>query len=481
MTDTPGPQDRRKVAGIILAAGQGKRLKSDFPKVLHPAAGRPLIAHVLDSLGGIELDDRVVVTSTQKDVISDAIAAAGFPDGIRYVVQDPPAGTGDATRVALGSMELKDVDVLVVPGDHPLIARRTLRALIEIHQTNKAAVTVLTAHVKNPAGYGRVIRQSDGRVERIIEERDADEYQRSINEVNAGIYVFDAEKLVRALDKTGSENSQSEYYLTDVIEVFNEDNEEVIAHLTDSPGDEIGVNSRAQLSRVGELIRQRTCERWLDQGVSIVDISTTYIDASVDIGKDTTIHPFTFLEGNTKIGPRAQIGPQARIVDTEIGDEAVVSFAVVRGSKIGPQTSVGPFASIRPGTVLERGAKVGTFVETKQTTLGEDSKANHLAYLGDADIGRDVNIGAGSITCNWDGRQKHKTVIEDEAYIGSDTMMVAPVKIGKRAATGAGSVVRGEVPDEALAVGVPARVIEGKGNRMAPVTDNEDEDDEADN
>jgi bifunctional UDP-N-acetylglucosamine pyrophosphorylase / glucosamine-1-phosphate N-acetyltransferase len=464
----------RSVTGIVLAAGQGKRLKSDFPKVLHPAAGRPLIAHVLDSLSQVELRDRVIVTSTQQEAISDAVVSCGYPEGVRYVVQDPPAGTGDATRVALDSLDVSDLDVLVVPGDHPLIARRTLHALIRIHQENDAAATVLTAHVKNPAGYGRVIRRPDGQVERIVEERDADEYQRSINEVNAGIYIFDAAKLAAALEKTGRTNAQNEYYLTDVIEVFRADDEEVIAHLTDSPGDEIGVNSRAQLSRVGELIRQRTCEKWLDEGVSIVDISTTYIDATVDIGKDTTIHPFTFLEGNTTIGPRAQIGPQARIVDTEIGEEAVVSFAVVKGSRIGPQTSVGPFASIRPGTVLERGAKVGTFVETKQTTLGEDSKANHLAYLGDADIGRGVNIGAGSITCNWDGREKHKTVIEDEAYIGSDTMMVAPVKIGKRAATGAGSVVRGEVPDEALAVGVPARVLEGKGNRMAQGTDDED-------
>jgi bifunctional UDP-N-acetylglucosamine pyrophosphorylase/glucosamine-1-phosphate N-acetyltransferase len=267
------------------------------------------------------------------------------------------------------------------------------------------------------------------------------------------------------IGKLDRENRQGEYYLTDVISLCRSQGDVVAAYRADA-SEVQGVNTRAQLARVSRLLYDRTLDRLLDEGVTIVDPASTFIDASVEIEQDAVIHPFTFLHGSTVVRAGAEVGPQVRVFDSEIGPDAKVSFAVVKGSVIGPEASVGPFASLRPGTRLERGVRVGTFVETKNAVIGEDSKANHLAYLGDAEIGRRVNIGAGTITCNWDGREKHQTVIEDDAYISSDTMLVAPTRIGKRAATGAGAVVKGDVPDDALAVGVPARIIEGGGDKL---------------
>ncbi|MGH2820901.1 MAG: bifunctional UDP-N-acetylglucosamine diphosphorylase/glucosamine-1-phosphate N-acetyltransferase GlmU, partial [Actinomycetota bacterium] len=367
--------------------------------------------------------------------------------------------------------------VLIANGDLPLLETETFEALLYVHDLHEAAVTVLTAHISDPTGYGRVIRDSQGALERIVEDRDAGYEERAADEINAGVYVFDADKLAAALERVGRDNQQGEFYLTDVIALFRRDGENVESYRT-HPEEVLGVNSRAQLARVTETLRRKTSERWMDEGVTVVDPSTTYIDASVQIGRDATIHPFTFLEGSTSIGEGAEIGPQARVVDSAVESGARVTFSVVIGSSVGPGASVGPFASLRPGSMLERDARVGTFVETKQTTVGEGSKAPHLSYLGDAAIGRGVNIGAGTITCNWDGVHKQPTVIEDEAYISSDTMLVAPTRVGKRAATGAGAVVRGEVPDEALAVGVPARIIEGKGNRMARGPENEEPEEE---
>jgi bifunctional UDP-N-acetylglucosamine pyrophosphorylase / glucosamine-1-phosphate N-acetyltransferase len=454
-----------KAAAIVLGAGEGTRMKSEVPKVLHAAAGRPLVVHVLAALDPLALEPMVLVTSRRKAEIEKAIADEGFGDGLTYAVQDPPRGTGDATRVGLDALEPEGGDVMVVPGDTPLLEAETLRSLLELHRERDAAAAVLTARVTDATGYGRIVRDDNGDVTRIVEDSDASYEEHAIDEINAGVYVFDAPKLREALKEIDSANTQEEYYLTDVVGLLTERGEVVAAYRTHQ--DEVhGVNSRAQLARAAGLLRRRACERWMEQGATIVDPEATHIDASVTIGRDAVIHPFTFLEGATVIGDRAEIGPQARLVDTEVGERATVTFAVCLESTIGPDASVGPYASLRPGTVLKRGAKIGTFVEAKKATLGEDSKANHLAYLGDATIGRGANVGAGTITCNWDGREKHQTVIEDDAYIGSDTMLVAPTKIGKRAATGAGAVVRGDVPDDALAVGAPARIIKGKGNKM---------------
>lgn len=449
------------IAAIVLAAGDGKRLKSELPKVLHRISGRPLLGHVLAALVPLGLGQVVVVASKRKD----QIAAVLSNDDIDFVVQDPPRGTGDAVRVALPSLNETIRHVVVLAGDTPLISTRTIESMLARHIETSAGATMLTARVDDPTGYGRVIRDEAGRVERVVEEKDATADERVVDEINTGAFVFALDTLVTILPKLGSDNAQREYYLTDSLSLLLGEGHSVSSFETTSREAE-GVNSRAQLARAGEELRRQTCERWMDEGVTIVDPASTFIDSTVTIERDAVIQPFTFLEGDTKIGAGAEVGPQARIIDSSIAAGATVTFAIVRGSSIGSDASVGPFASLRPGTVLERGARAGTFVETKKTTIGEDSKANHLSYLGDATIGKGVNVGAGTITCNWDGQAKHETVIDDDAYIGSDTMLVAPAHIGKRAATGAGSVVRGDVPDDALAVGVPARIIEGRGNKM---------------
>lgn len=454
-----------RIAAVVLAAGDGKRLKSKLPKVLHQAAGRSLLSHVLAALAPLGLDETVVVASGRVDEIRSGVAEDGFEGGIVYAVQDLPRGTGEAARIGLAHLSTTDATILVVPGDTPLIETDTMFRLLSVHRSTGAAATLLTATVHDPTGYGRILRSDGQEVVRIVEERDATPDERRIHEISAGVFAFDGGRVAGLLDKIDCDNTQGEYYLTDVIELLRRDDGKVVAVETGS--EEVsGVNNRSQLAYVSGLLRHRVCERWMSEGVSIVDPRTTYIDTTVVIEGDATIHPFTFLEGITTIAEGAEIGPQTRIVDSEIGPGAAVSFAVVRGSVVGPRASVGPFASLRPGNVLKSGAKVGTFVEAKQSTFGEDSKANHLAYLGDAEIGDRANIGAGTITCNWDGKEKHRTEIGDEAYISSDTMLVAPVRVGRRAATGAGSVVREDVPDEALAVGVPARIIEGKGNRI---------------
>ena len=458
---------------VVLAAGKGKRLRSSLPKVLHRVAGRPLVVHVLDALSGLGSARTAVVVSKDGTGVRDAAEAAGFAD-VTYVVQDPPNGTGDAVRIAVEELGVTGGRVLVVNGDTPLVRGETFRALLDLLGEKSAAAVLLTAPVAEPGELGRVVRRGDGAVERIVEARDASPEELEIDEINCGAYAFDGALLSELISKIDRENAQGEYYLTDVVQLLVSQGHEVRAHAADSV-ESFGVNDRRDLTNVGTLLRMRVCERWLEEGVTIVDPSTTYIDSTVTIEPDATILPGTFLEGTTTVAAGAEVGPDCRIVDSSIGPGAVVTYSVVRGSVLGPDTSVGPYASLRPGTKLARGAKLGTFVETKATTLGEDSKANHLAYLGDAEIGRGVNVGAGTITCNWDGKEKHKTIIEDDAYIGSDTMLVAPTHIGKRAATGAGSVVRGDVPDDALAVGVPARIIEGKGNKMGKVERPENE------
>ena len=453
-------QGRAARTAVVLAAGGGKRLKSQLPKVLHRVAGKALVNHVLDALAPLEIDQSVIVVSSRPE-LREALA----PTGAKLVEQNPPRGTGDALKVALDVVEARDGHVLVVPGDTPLITSDTLEMLWAEHLDSAAGATMLTAKLADPTGYGRVVRDEEGNVARIVEHRDASPEELAIDEINGGFYIFELHGLQELLAKIDSENSQAEYYLTDVIALLQSSGRAVRAVVVDE-AEMAGVNSRAQLAEAGKLLFQRTTKRWMDEGVTIVDPAVTYIDSTVEIEADATIHPFTFLEGQTKVAAGAEIGPQARIVDSSIGRDAKVTFAVVRSSELGPETSVGPFASLRPGTRLGRRAELGTFVETKNTVLGPDSDAHHLAYLGDAEIGEGVNIGAGTITCNWDGQNKHKSVVEDDAYVGSDTMLVAPVHIGSRAATGAGSVVRGDVPDDALAVGVPARVIPGKGNKM---------------
>lgn len=450
-------------AAIVLAAGRGRRMKSVRPKVLHAAAGRPLLIHVLAALAPLRPSGGTVVVAPAGGGVEAVVEA--FDPSVKCVVQEPPRGTGDAVRAALGGLSPEVSSVLVTAGDTPLLRASTLSELLRATAGDACAAALLTADLEDPSGYGRVVRSSDGEVLSIVEDRDATEAQRGIHEINAGTYLFDVARLRDALAEVTWTHGHDELYLTDVFALLRGAGERVVACRADAE-DVAGVNSRSQLAGVSRVLRRRVAEHWMAEGVTIVDPTTTYIDATVSIASDVVLQPFTFLEGETSVAEGCVVGPQARIAESRLEEDATVSFSVVVGATIGPGATVGPFASIRPGTTLQRGVKVGTFVETKQTTIGEGSKVNHLAYLGDADIGADVNVGAGTITCNWDGRSKHPTAIEDEAYIGSDTMLVAPVKIGRRAATGAGAVVRQDVPDDALAVGVPARLIEGRGRKL---------------
>lgn len=456
---------QRARAAVVLAAGEGKRLKSARPKVLHRVAGRSLVGHVLASLRELALDHTVVVSSPQVDELRRAVAADGAGEGVTFAVQERPLGTGHAVEIGIAGLGEFDGWILVAPGDTPLLSPDTFERAFSVAAESGAAATVVTATVSDPAGYGRVVRGAGNVIEKIVEHRDASPEELLSREINAGVYVFDASRLAAVLPKVDRENAQGEYYLTDVVGLLHAAGEAVVA-LEAGEAEVAGVNDRAQLAEAGRLLRARAAAACMAAGVTLVDPATTYIDPTVEIEPDATILPFTFLEGATVIRGGAEVGPQSRVVDSEIGEGATVTFAVVRGSVVGNNASVGPYASLRPGTSLEEGAHLGSFVETKNASIGRGSKANHLSYLGDAEIGANVNIGAGTITCNWDGTNKNKTVIEDDAYISSDTMLVAPVRIGRRAATGAGSVVKDDVPEDALAVGVPARIIEGKGNRM---------------
>jgi bifunctional UDP-N-acetylglucosamine pyrophosphorylase/glucosamine-1-phosphate N-acetyltransferase len=450
-----------QAAAVVLAAGHGVRMRSDLPKVAHVANGRPLLGHVLAALDPVPALTRTVIVTSGRPEIERAVAREVSAGGISFATQQPARGTADAVRVGLDELALDDGTVLVTYGDTPLMRTETFEAMLRAHGANRAAATVLVARVSDPTGYGRVVRAPDGTIERVVEERDATDSERAIDEINAGTYVFSARALRAALGRIDSGNAQGELYLTDVVGEMRSAGL-VVAAVEAAEADVAGVNSRAELAEAAAELRRRACARWMSEGVTIVDPATTYIESSVTIGRDATIHPFTFLEGDTALGERAEIGPHARVVDSEIGPEAVVTFAVVVGTRLEAGTGVGPFASLRGGTVLEQGARAGTFVELKKTRVGPNSKVPHLSYMGDATIGRAVNVGAGSITCNYDGERKHETHLEDDVFIGSDTMMVAPVRVGRGAATGAGAVVRDDVPAGALAVGVPARVLEGR-------------------
>jgi bifunctional UDP-N-acetylglucosamine pyrophosphorylase/glucosamine-1-phosphate N-acetyltransferase len=451
-------------------------MRSGMPKVLHRAGGRALVAHVIEATRALDLLGRPLVVTAPGGRVERELGAGGEAADVDFVVQDPPAGTGDALRVALEGLGNLRGRVLVVQGATPLLRTETFSGMLETHASRGAAATVLTAISPEPFGYGRILRGSGGELTGIVEERDATEEQRLITEVNAGAYVFDVVGLEDALESIGTDNDQRERYLPDVIGVLRSRGALIAAHTTTAE-EVLGVKSRSHLAKVEAVLRRRTCERWMGEGVTIIDPTTTYIDATARLAPDVVVRPGTFLEGRTTVGEGAEIGPQARVIDSEVGAGAQISFAVVVGSTVGPRAMVGPFASLRPGTRLESGAKVGTFVETKKSRIGRGSKVPHLAYVGDTDIGEGVNLGAGTITANWDGRAKHPTIIEDDAYISCNTVIVAPSRVGKRAATGAGAVVRGDVPDDALAVGVPARIIAGKGNRKAPRQQSEREDD----
>lgn len=431
---------------IILAAGEGKRMKSDQPKVAHMALGRPLVNHVIEAASGLLPERTVVVVGHGADAVRSIL-----PEGVLDVVQAEQLGTGHATLIgleALGPVDPQDI-VLILYGDTPLLTPDLLADLANLGDDETARL--ISARLVDPTGYGRVVRGEGGELSGVVEHQDSTPDQLTIDEINAGIYAVRAGRLVDSLKRVTNDNSQGEYYLTDVIGILVADGDK-LSTVEASPQEVMGINSQDQLAAARKELQRRTNLRLMDAGVAIIDPDRTYIDETVSVAAGACIYPGTHLEGSTIVGAGSQIGPDVFAVDSEIGEDSTVWYAVLRGAVVGDVCEVGPYASLRPGTVLERGAKVGTFVETKNTTMGEGAKANHLAYLGDAAVGERSNIGAGVVTVNYDGVKKSRTEIGEDAFIGSDTMLVAPVKIGDRASTGAGSVITKDVPDDALAV-----------------------------
>ena len=430
---------------VILAAGQGKRMMSDLPKVAHVAAGRTLIGWVLEAVRPLRPASTVVVVGHGAEQV-----VSHLPPDVVPALQEEQLGTGHATSVgldALGDVAPEDT-IVVLYGDMPLLTNELLARLAD--RSDDVAARMVTSVFEDPTGYGRVIRDG-GVVVEVVEERDSDDDQRAIGEINAGAYAFRAKDLIAALGGLSNDNSQGEYYLTDVIGILVGRGER-LEPVETTPEEVIGINSQDQLTEARHLLQARTNQRLMESGVWMLDPDRTYVDDTVTVEPGAKIYPGVHLEGNTTVAAGAQVGPDVFAVDSSIGGGATVWYAVLRNAVVGEGCEVGPYASLRPGTVLEKGAKVGTFVETKNTTLGEGAKAPHLAYLGDATVGARSNIGAGSITCNYDGYEKHQTIIGDDVFIGSDTMLVAPVTIGDNAVTGAGSVITDDVEAGALAL-----------------------------
>ena len=434
---------------VILAAGQGTRMKSRMPKVLHRLAGKPLIEHVLETAQTVRPETVTMVVGHEAESVRRCV---GKRPNVEWVLQEPQLGTAHALQQTEPRLAARQGTVILLSGDVPMLKAATLQRLVETHQTARAAATVVTAMVERPYGYGRIVR-TRGRIARIVEERDASPAVRKIKEINGGIYAFDLVSLFDALRGIASQNAQGEYYLTDLIAIYRRRKLGVETLLVDNPQEIRGINSRTELAEVSRIVRQTKNEELMAAGVTIIDPATTYIDPDVHVGADTVIHPGVAIEGHSRIGAACEIHSHVRIVDSEIADKAVIqNFCLILGSRIAESASVGPFAHLRPESVVGEGARIGNFVELKKTTLGPGSKANHLAYLGDATIGAKVNVGAGTITCNYDGTSKHQTVIEDGAFIGSDTQLIAPVRVGKGAYVAAGSSITEDVPSGALGI-----------------------------
>ena len=444
---------------VVLAAGKGTRMKSRIPKVLHEAAGLPLIERVLRAGDSLEPQSTTVVVGHLADRIQAVLEKRL---GLRFAVQEPQLGTGHALMQAEAHLRAATGTVVLLYGDVPLLRAATLRSLVDAHRVRRAAATVLTARVDDPHGYGRIVR-TNGRITAIVEEKDATREQRAIDEINSGIYAFDLAPLFGSLTSLRAANAQGEYYLTDLVRTYADAGLTVDTVTVDDPQEITGVKSRKELADVTAILNARRNEELMAAGVTLIDPSSTWIGPDVSVGTDTIIHPNVYLEGRTRIGHGCVVHASVRIIDSILDDGVVINnFCVIAESRIAAGAHVGPFAHVRPQSDIGEGARIGNFVELKKTTIGKGSKANHLSYLGDTTIGEKVNIGAGTITCNYDGVRKHQTVIEDGAFIGSDTQLIAPVTVHTGAYVGTGTTVREDVPAGALAVSAgKQRNIEG--------------------
>lgn len=447
-----------QLAAVVLAAGQGTRLKSRTPKVLHLLAGQLLASYPVALAQQLGCSPTVLVTGHGAEQVEAALAG----EDLCFVRQTEQLGTGHALLCAGPQLQSFAGTLLLLCGDVPLLRLETLQRLVQLHRERQAAVTVLTAELDNPHGYGRIIRSGD-QVEGIVEEKDANATQRQIREINTGIYLFEAPFVFEVLAAVGCDNAQGEYYLTDVVSAARAAGRTVCALATAEADEAMGINDRLQLAEAEAILRDRINREHLRNGVSMVDPQSTYIEAGVRIGVDTTLLPGTILRGDTRIGSDCVIGPHVSIDDCRIADRVhVKAGSVLEDSDIGTGTEIGPMAHLRPGTRLAGENKIGNFVETKKAEIGFGSKASHLTYLGDCKLGSRVNIGCGTITCNYDGVNKHRTVIEDDVFVGSDTQFVAPVKIGRNSLIGAGTTITRDVPPDALALArVEQKIIEG--------------------
>jgi bifunctional UDP-N-acetylglucosamine pyrophosphorylase/glucosamine-1-phosphate N-acetyltransferase len=456
-------------AVVVLAAGQGTRMRSATPKVLHAIGGRSLLGHVLAAAGGVAARETVVVVGAGREHVQEHLAQ--IAPQARTAVQHEQRGSGHATAVALEVLPDLAGPVLLLNGDVPLLRTETVRSLVEAHVAAGDALTVLTAVVDEPTGLGRIVRDERGGVRAIVEERDATPEQRAIREINAGVYIADAALLRGALARLGSDNDQGEQYVTDVLGLLVDDGAQVGGVPAADPDDVLGCNDRRELAARRRLLNDRLLDDLMRSGVTVVDPLTTWVDVTVAVEPDAVLHPGTQLHGTTTVAAGAEVGPDTTLVDTEVGEGATVVRTHSTGAVIGPRVAVGPFAYLRPGTRLAADAKVGTFVETKNADIGEGSKVPHLSYVGDATIGRGTNVGAATVFVNYDGVHKHHTTIGDHARTGADNMFVAPVSIGDGAYTAAGSVITTDVPAGAMAVArAPQRNVAGWVRRRRPGT-----------
>lgn len=453
------------VHAVVLAAGKGTRMKSNLYKVMHPVCGKPMIEHVVDLLGEMSLSHLVVVIGHGADAVKEHLGTR-----VEYAFQPEQLGTAHAVSMSSPILQDKEGVTIVLNGDTPLVRKETLQKLVLHHLSKQAAATVLTSIVDDPTGYGRIIRDENGDVRKIVEEKDATLGQKKVCEISTGIFCFDNQKLFQSLPQIKNDNAQQEYYLPDVIAILQEQACTVSACICEDPDEGTGVNDRIQLARTEKLLRKRINEGHMRNGVTIIDPATTYIEADVQIGQDSVIYPGSFLCGNTRIAEGCRIGPHAHLTDCQVDQDVNLSFSTVAGSVIHAQASVGPYAYIRPGSDVGVGAKVGDFVELKNTRLGDYSKVSHLSYLGDSEVGSHVNIGCGTISVNDDGTTKQKTTIEDHSFIGCNVNLIAPVTVGAGAYVAAGSTITDHVPSKALAIARERQVNKENYRRKVEMT-----------
>ncbi len=438
-----------ELAVVILAAGKGTRMKSDLVKVLHPVAGSAMLSYSLDLARSLKPERLVIVVGFQADLIQEKFKA----DDVSFALQKEQLGTGHAVLAAKPALQGFQGRVLILSGDVPLLTEATVGRFLTSHQARQAALSVMTVELQNPRGYGRILRNDDGSLWRITEDKDLKPGEEKISEINTGIYCVDSDFLFSALSQVTPQNAQKEYYLTDIVARASSEKKKVLPFRVEDSLEVMGINNRVELARANQYLRKKIAEEHMLEGVTLIDPETTYIDREVKIGRDSVIHPNCHLLGKTSFGIGCLIEPGCKIANTQAGNQVTIkASSVISECRIEDHVEVGPFAHLRPGTLLREGSRIGNFVEVKKSVIGKGTKANHLTYIGDATLGEKINVGAGTITCNYDGQKKHPTVIEDGVFIGSNTALVAPVKIERNSVIGAGSTITKQVPPDTLAV-----------------------------